>query len=121
MGEGERREKMSAPLSDLLLRQLAEPTGSWPTTWMANEILTLRKEIVVLQSAIDQQDAELAQLRAANAWIPVSMPPDRDGDYWVYDGRDMWGTRYEDLNGWFTVNKITHWRPLPAVPEEVTK
>lgn len=86
--------------------------------------------------------AQVAELEAADQWRPVSEPPDKDGEYLIYRQPDL---KYQpnarpdaammdvadyhagrtnakgELNEWShnaIFMPITHWRPLPAPPQE---
>lgn len=66
-------------------------------------------------------ERELAELRAANEWRPVTEKPEQDGDYLVctYFGRCeimLWsdGSWYSDSGN---DGSVSHWRPLPPPPQ----
>jgi hypothetical protein len=81
-----------------------------------------------MEREYDKAVADLSRLREAERWIPVGerLPEDAgeylilldDGDVWVgtmgYIGRKL---------KWMLLDadKVTHWRPLPAGPEEGDK
>lgn len=77
-----------------------------------------------LAAAIARAEAaecELAELRAANEWRPVTEKPEQDGDYLVctYFGRCeimLWsdGSWYSDSGN---DGSVSHWRPLPPPPQ----
>ena len=86
--------------------------------------------------------ARIAEMEATDQWHPVSEPPDKDGEYLIYRQPDL---KYQpnarpdaammdvadyhagrtnakgELNEWShnaIFMPITHWRPLPAPPQE---
>lgn len=63
----------------------------------------------------------IAELEAAQRWIPVSEPPKIDGTYLL---RNIYEDVYScdfiaDTNTWVLseYDSITHWMPLPQPPE----
>ncbi|HBQ1735180.1 TPA: DUF550 domain-containing protein [Klebsiella pneumoniae] len=55
-------------------------------------------------------------------WIPVSEKLPERGDYLVSDGRDFDVQLFNGeqfIPGFVWEDKITHWMPLPATPQEV--
>lgn len=107
--------------------------------WTREELLirteTAEAEVAALR-------ARVAELEDAARWRPVSEPPKKDGDYLVFRRPDLkyqsdarpdavmmdvaWfkagRTRHTgELCEWFNnpiILPITHWRPLPAPPQE---
>ncbi|MGR5949932.1 DUF551 domain-containing protein [Raoultella planticola] len=58
----------------------------------------------------------------SNGWIPVSERMPERGDYLVTDGRDFDVQSFDGeqfIPGFVWEDKITHWMPLPAAPQEV--
>ncbi|HCQ8459983.1 TPA: DUF551 domain-containing protein [Klebsiella pneumoniae] len=57
-----------------------------------------------------------------DTWIPVSEKLPERGDYLVSDGRDFDVQLFNGeqfIPGFVWEDKITHWMPLPATPQEV--
>lgn len=89
-------------------------------------------------------DSLIANGVTIQRWIPVSELPKEDGKYLVH--KDLWGTHcistirfakvgekvcaydlkgcknvwydYDSETGYFPVNTVTHWMPLPQPPKE---
>lgn len=81
----------------------------------------------VVVDALNVAESRIAELEAAQRWIPVSerLPEEDDGyclicvdfDYITmayYDKKYGWNGQFEGWNG-----TITHWMPLPEPPDEV--
>ena len=69
----------------------------------------------------DELRKRIAELEAAQRWIPVSEPPKTDGTYLL---RNIYEDVYScdfiaDTNTWVLseYDSITHWMPLPQPPE----
>ena len=73
-----------------------------------------------LHAEIKELEAELAALREANRWIPVSERLPENGQEILALGRsktvDNW-LFYQAVEGVFRM-EYTHWRPLPEPPEQ---
>jgi len=73
-----------------------------------------------LHAEIKELEAELAALREANRWIPVSERLPENGQEILALGRnktvDSW-LYYPAVEGVFRL-EYTHWRPLPEPPEQ---
>jgi hypothetical protein len=82
-----------------------------------------------LHNLLAAVNAELAKLRAANAWVPVGERlPEVYGIYLVLAYRKQHLRAFFPGDGiegcpppHFICDGITHWRPLPAAPEESEK
>lgn len=58
----------------------------------------------------------------SDRWVPVSEKLPERGDYLVSDGRDFDVQLFNGeqfIPGFVWEDKITHWMPLPAAPQEV--
>ncbi|WP_407266325.1 DUF551 domain-containing protein [Klebsiella quasipneumoniae] len=58
----------------------------------------------------------------SDRWVPVSEKLPERGDYLVSDGRDFDVQLFNGeqfIPGFVWEDKITHWMPLPATPQEV--
>ena len=66
---------------------------------------------------------EIERLQAERRWTPVSEPPKKNGYFWcsiVDDAGCKWADKrlFSVENGWFTIGEqVTHWMPLPSIPE----
>ncbi len=71
----------------------------------------------------------IAELEAARRWRIVADGelPEHDGEYWVWleawntphkRGACIYSKDYHDNNGFFNLIPVTHWMPLPELPEE---
>jgi len=110
------------------------------TYWTDRHELLARAAIA--EAEVAELRARIAELEAADQWRPVSEPPDKDGEYLIYRQPDL---KYQpnarpdaammdvadyhagrtnakgELNEWShnaIFMPITHWRPLPAPPQE---
>lgn len=92
------------------------------------ELHDARAELAALRHDLPyaQVCAELAALRAANAWIPVAERlPDDDIEVLVFITENCsYDIMYHNDNRWFadyvgasySTTSVTHWRPLPEPP-----
>ena len=100
------------PIEDALNKRIIEVTKLYLQT---KDAFNLATEILL------KQDARIAELEAAQRWIPVSEPPKVSGKYLllniyddVYPCDFIAGTEIWVLPDYDT---ITHWMPLPKLPE----
>lgn len=108
-------------------RAILEQDWKEPVYGSAAYIL-VAKNIPALLSHMAEQDAEIARLREAERWIPVTERLPKDGERVLI--REPWCQKdwlevstYEAETGFvgdtFTGyhSSVTHWRPLPHQPE----
>lgn len=73
-------------------------------------------------------DNRIAELESAQRWRVVADGelPEHDGEYWVWleawntpdkRGACIYSKDYHDNNGFFNLIPVTHWMPLPELPE----
>ena len=89
----------------------------------------LSAEKQVLMRRVRELESENARLKEAMRWIPVSerLPEvyrDEDGDFIPFlvcegDGGHPFRSMYNGVNWWagIFVPDITHWMPMPTLPE----
>jgi hypothetical protein len=79
------------------------------------------KDVEELMDEIERLRAELAALKEAQRWIPVSERLPHEGKTVILTNGSVveTGDHYEGV--WFlnghAVKNITHWRPLPPLPK----
>ena len=73
-----------------------------------------------LHAEIKELEAELAALREANRWIPVSERlPEEGQKIWAKEyGKGIQEFKYSKALVEIFVRHYTHWRPLPEPPEQ---
>jgi len=67
----------------------------------------------------------IAELEEKQRWRVVANGelPEEDGEYWVWFDDEFTGIKisgycdYSKQNGWDNTERVTHWMPLPSVPE----
>lgn len=79
-------------------------------------------------SALEAADKELAELREANRWIPVSERlPEKEGDYLGYYSLEKVTFKARYRHGeWSALSnesysalwRVTHWKPMPEPPQK---
>ena len=98
--------------------------------------ITLGDHLDAAASALEAADRRIAELEAAQRWIPAKDPPKYTGDYNVVCNigsmlggyTDVRTYRFERIKGqepkWCIPNSfdeivsITHWQPLPQPPKK---
>ncbi len=88
----------------------------------ARQLVTRAKSLKVANATIGALRAELAALKAATAWRPVTENRPSPGYYLTYHpkvGADVqYWTGYDSwVNGAYG-RQPTYWRPLPPAPDE---
>lgn len=88
---------------------------------LEEEINALDNVILERGAAIGRLNTRIAELEAAQRWIPVSEPPKVDGSYLlrtvfdeVYSSDFIAKTETWVLRDY---DSVTHWMPLPQPPE----
>lgn len=82
---------------------------------------SLRERYVAMLAAAPQSPGS-DPATVPGGWIPVSEKLPERGDYLVSDGRDFDVQLFNGeqfIPGFVWEDKITHWMPLPATPQEV--
>ncbi|QLW92526.1 DUF551 domain-containing protein [Klebsiella oxytoca] len=134
------RHAQPAPVVNYVL--LADSQYDLPYSMPSNLREFIDQEIGILFSDDDAQGVWIACRRAAmlaaapqpqnapqnipeiiTGWISVSERMPEYGDYLVTDGRDFDVQLFDGeqfIPGFVWEDKITHWMPLPAAPQEVS-
>lgn len=99
-----------------------EPTAEMILSAMRDNETGEVAEIYELMLAAAPQSPGSEPATVPGKWIPVSEKLPVRGDYLVTDGRDFDVQLFNGeqfIPGFVWEDKITHWMPLPAAPQEV--
>ncbi len=103
-------------------------TGNWADGWEicrrlapheANYLVAAANGYIPALDEIERLQAELAALKEANRWIPVSERlPEENGEYWTIVNVYSHPESHSFRNGEWRISAgygITHWRPISVL------